>query len=257
MLNDNNKNSDVQLEKLRNCVSSVTCKMGSGPGLLLLAEIKEIEKTAKEERDTGMSIVLNRYNNIVKQCNDHWSKLNGDEMIESFEKEWTQWTVDDTIQWFDFVLKMERLRRDNDEPQTAAGKHNSGYDSNSEDYSDESSSSDDNRDDRDDEKERELKNEKNKKSNEIDFQDIKSKLLSTGFRAKKDLAFFVQPFNFKQCGFKNKKDCKILCKQTKKLMEKYPKKRKHKNNKSKKSIMKNQHVDDDYDLEGVVQDTKK
>ena len=66
----------------------------------------------------------------------------------------------------------------------------------------------------------------------INFQHVKSRLSVVGFNAKEDLPILVKPFQFQRFGFKNKKDCKLLCKKTKALVKKYPKKRK----KSKKKL---------------------
>ena len=258
MMNNVNKNSnlDMEVEKLKNCVLSTNTDddIASGRYLSLLVEIKQIEKRAKEEREATMNEALKRYNNVVKECNNDWSKLNGDNLIDSFEKEWTQWSIDDTINWFDFVLKMEETRYSNDKHQNGNVNINGNdYNSDSESYSDDSDSdsesgSDETSDDNhDDEKERELeKNRKKFKSNEIDFEDIKSRLEATGFRAKTDLVHLDKAFNFKQCGFKNKKDCKVLCKQTKKLIEKYPRKKQKK--KKKNHIVKHQSANDEYDF---------
>ena len=257
-----------QVQKISDSVLSAATQMASGQHyhssqfLPLLIEIKDIEKTAKEEKDTVTKQALYRFDTIMKKCNENWSKLNGDNLIDSIEKEWTQWSIDDALKWFDLILKMEKSKEDG--PKFNDNNCDSDSDYEIDDYSSGSSSSDGSESDfqetienninNDDEKERELKksNRKIKSGNEINFQDIKSRLEATAFRARKDLPFFIQPFNFKQCGFKNKKDCEILCKHTKQLIEKYPKEKKMK---SRKSIVKHSNVNDDDDLEGVVQDT--
>ena len=69
------------------------------------------------------------------------------------------------------------------------------------------------------------------------------------FDAKKDFPVLVQPFQFERFGFNNKQDCKLLCKKTKRLVEKYPRKKKI----SKKSIRQQKKGEDC--LEGFIQDT--
>ena len=212
----------------------------------LLAEIKKIENTASERKKW--------YNEIVAGCNKYWTQVYGDNLIDSFEKEWTQWSVDDTIKWFDLVLKIESYNGvESDDSCCDAESSNSNSDC------DGIVINDSNENKECDHDEKMCKSDQNINTisvHGIDFQDIKSRLEASGFRAKKDLPFFIQPFNFKQCGFQNKKDCKILCKQTKILIEKYPKKKKYKKkskNKIRKSDVKHKNVNDD--LEGVVQDT--
>ena len=80
---------------------------------------------------------------------------------------------------------------------------------------------------------------KNKKllinEKEVDFQDIKSHLFRIEFNAKEDFPVLLKPFQFKRFGFKNKNDCKLLCKKTKLLVKKYPKEK----NQRKKQVEKN------------------
>ena len=70
------------------------------------------------------------------------------------------------------------------------------------------------------------------------------------FNARKYFPVLVKPFQFEALGIKNKQDCKLLCKTTKMLLEKYPKR----NIKSRKksSTGKNHH---NCRLEGSVEDT--
>ena len=81
---------------------------------------------------------------------------------------------------------------------------------------------------------------------------MRNLLIAMNFRAKKNLPLIFKSFQFKQFGFKNKDDCKLLCKQTNILMQKYPKK--SKKSKVKKQDEKNKSWSDD--VEGFVQDTR-
>ena len=163
----------------------------------------------------------------MNDIQDSWNNLNGNQVIDSFEKTWYEWSIDDTIEWCEFVL-------------SCPGK---GLNEDDDDYSDNSDSTDDEDEDEDetDDYKQEIINE------EIDFNYVKSRLLLFGFKSKKDLPMLLKPFQFKRFGFKNKKDCKLLCKKTQQLIEKYP--RKHKKSK-KKAVNKNEQG-----LEGFVQDT--
>ena len=67
----------------------------------------------------------------------------------------------------------------------------------------------------------------------IDFAHVKSRLFAMQFNCKKDLPMILKSFQFKKFGFNNKQDCKLLCKNTKLLIDKYPKK--HKKSKNKKN----------------------
>ena len=149
-------------------------------------------------------------------------------MIGSFEEKWREWSVDDTVEWFEFVLNTKGLNL------------------NDENYS----SSDDDEDEDNDETE----DKKQEINEDIDFKHVKLHLSGIEFNAKEDLPVLVKPFQFKRFGFKNKKDCKLLCKNTKLLMKKYPKKRK----KSKKNVDPAGEKEEntcDSTLEGFVQDT--
>ena len=141
-------------------------------------------------------------------------------MIDSFEKKWCEWSIDDTTQWFEFVL--------------------GGNDKNKDDSSD-SDSSDDEDDDETDEKKQEIINV------EVDFKHVLSRLNMGRFNAKKELPVLVKAFQFERFGFKNKRDRKLLVKKTKQLVEKYPRIKRKKSKKKQKN--------DNVELEGFVQDT--
>ena len=220
--------------------------------LSVLVEIKRAQKDACKEKDEAMRY----YDDIIKQCDDYWIKLNGSDLINSFEMNWTQWTIDDTIKWFDFVLTTHNYHPNNDNPNIdlTSNTDKDGYDTsdNSSDDDDDDDDDDDNSirvHDNEDRKVCQIANKEMKQNSEIDYKDIKSKLEAAGFRAKKNLGFLAKPFNFRQCGFNNMQDCRILCKQTKKLIARYPKKRKNKTTRN----VKNQSVGGD--LEGDVQNT--
>ena len=191
--------------------------------------------------------------------NEYWNSLNGNNVIDAFEKKWFEWTIDDTIRWFDFVLKC---------------KDSGDSDHSDSDYEIHDCSSDESESERDDENENgsnaitmdmdEKKQEINDivVSTPIDFTNVKIRMEAMEFRAKRDFGLILKPFQFKRFGFRNKNDCKLLFKQTQLLLKKYPKKSK---NKSKKSKNKRNDIDDDskqqennFDdagLEGFVQDT--
>ena len=155
--------------------------------------------------------VHNDFGKLFDDIQESWDKLGGNDGINSFEKKWCEWDVDDTTEWFKFVLNMKNGGDDDYEI---------------DDYSS-SDTSDGSHDDQDENDHELLDDEKKQELNEeIDFQDIKSHLLSIHFKSKKDLPMLSKTFQFKRFGFKNKKDCKLLCKKTQQLIEKYPKKRK-------------------------------
>ena len=53
----------------------------------------------------------------------------------------------------------------------------------------------------------------------LDYNSIEKQLLSVGFRAKTYFPLIQKWVQFRHYGFKNKQDCKLLCKYTKKLIE--------------------------------------
>ena len=151
--------------------------------------------------------------------------------MESFEKKWCEWSVDDALKWFEFALNV------NDKTDDVG------------DIEDFSSSDDEDEDDETDEKQTEI-------NEEIDFEHVKSRLFVVGFNSKKELPILVKPFQFERFGFKNKKDRKLLCKKTKQLIEKYPKMKSKKSTKKQSNNKhKNKDNQNDVNLEGFVQDT--
>ena len=201
----------------------------------ILSKIKKLETEAKKQKEKEIGDIIKYFDNISKQCNEYWNKLGGNATINSFEQKWTQWTIDETVQWFDFVLK----NSDNND-------YEIGYDSSGSEDSENSEDNDEKKVDLDD--------------NDIGYQSIISKLQLMNFRAKTNLPYLGKAFHFQQFGFKNKLHCKILCQQTKKLIAKYPKKAKVTKTKNKKqggydaSKIKNL---DNSNVEGFVPETNK
>ena len=144
--------------------------------------------------------------------------MGGNDTINSFEKKWCEWNINDTIEWFEFVLNSQNVEMDENE--------NDDYeieDCDSSSNSGDSSSSNKNENARDDEKQNVDINAK------VDFCNVESCLFSMKFNAKTDLPISIKSFQFERFGFKIKNK---------------------KNNKEKKNKNNN-----DYSLEGVVQDT--
>ena len=155
-------------------------------------------------------------------------------MIDSFEKKWCQWTVNDALQWFDFILNTKSLNFNEED-----------------DYEIEDYSSSDDEDDEDDEED-ETDEKKQEINEKINFQHVKAHLSGIMFNAKEDLSILAKSFQFQRFGFKNKKDSKLLCKKTKQLVKKYPKRIRSK----KKASQKKESMHDlESNLEGFVQDT--
>ena len=136
----------------------------------------------------------------MNNTQDSWNNLGGDDAIDFFKQTWQEWSVDDTIKWFKLALNGINASSDDD-------------------YEIEDCSSDSSYDETDDRKQQILLSN----HDPIDFNDIKSQLLILGFKAKREIPVLLKPFQFERFGFKNKKDCKLLCKKTKLLIKKYPK----------------------------------
>ena len=178
---------------------------------------------------------------MSQELNNYWNDLNGNQLIEDFESKWQQWNVNDSIKWFKYIL---------------TSSSNDYQDIEDSDDSDESDSSDELHENQDDEKHGVLSSGGNMsddsksriRSKIVDYKLVESQLLLTHFRAKTYLPTIKHSLQFKQYGFKNKQNRKILCKYTKELMKKYPKQNKKKKRKvSKKEKQKS--------VEGNVEDT--
>ena len=110
------------------------------------------------------------------------------DLWHSCEKKWSDYNADDAIEWFKFVLNMQ---------------NGSNGDCVIADYS--GSETSDSGDGDEDENDHELDDEKTQELNEeIDFQDIKSHLLSIHFKSKRDLPMLSKTFHFKRLVLKIK-----------------------------------------------------
>ena len=157
-----------------------------------------------------------------------WQTLSGDDAIESFEKRWYEWDINDTLKWFDFILKTRDCTCDCDV-------------SSSEDDSEQDSEDNDDHDNT------------NINSGEFDKQFVKSRLEAFDFSAKMNLPYMMKPFHFQQYGLKNKFHCRLLSKNTKRLIKQYPRKNsKHKKQRTQKETEKeNSDDENEIDLESL------
>ena len=152
------------------------------------------------------------------------------------------WSIDDTIKWFKFILNSKTNYK---------GIETKDNDYEIEDYS---SSSDEEEDDDDEDDNDGTKHQKIQRQETINFKHVESCLLRMDFKAKKDLPLLLKWFQFKRLGFRNKQDCKLLCKKATLLVGKYPR-RSNKIRKKSHNIGIKQHNMTDFGLEGIVQDT--
>ena len=169
-----------------------------------------------------------------------WHDLGGNETIE---KNWYNWTIDETIAWFEYTLKTQDL----------------GFGGN--DYYSSGESSDDDNSNSKDSNYNSVWTHTDTDTDKVDFDinSIKKHLVNIDFKAKNDLPMLMKSFQFKRFGFNNENDCKILCIKTRQLLKTYPKKSKRnykKKNTNKNNNSSNNGYDDDLNLEGFVQDTK-
>ena len=177
---------------------------------------------------------------LVDDIQDSWNNLGGNDMIDSFEKKWCEWSIDDTIEWFEFVLNMKNLGvKDDDEIEYYSSSDDDDEDDNKVIINDHDIAIDD----------------KMSESN-IDFEHVKSRLFAMQFNCKKDLPMILKSFQFKKFGFNNKQHCQLLCKNTKLLIDKYPKKHKKPKNQNKKNVENKDDNGNKYvGLEGFVENT--
>ena len=170
----------------------------------------------------------------------YWKDLNGDEILDNFESNWTKWKVEDVVKWFKFTLASKDDMKFEDS-------------SDSDDESDDDSSTDDNDDqDTDEKKDVDSSNtqvHKMSDDKEIDYEFVTKQLLLADFHSKTYFPLIQKGVQFKPYGFKNKSDCNLLCKSTQKLLKKYPKRSRNKKKEKKKT--KQQEIE----IEGNVDDT--
>ena len=150
---------------------------------------------------------------IVDDIKDSWDILDGSNVADEFERRWCDWSVNDTIKWFQLTLiNSKNINLNGDDSNNSNSNNNNG-----DEIQECSSESSDEDDDGDDET-------NNYNHDATDYQHVQKLLFAMDFNAKKDLPILVKPFQFKRFGFKNKNDCKLLCKKTQQLVKKYPKK---------------------------------
>lgn len=51
--------------------------------------------------------VQDNYTKLCNEINGLFNELDGDNVIDSFERKWCEWNINDAIKWFDFVLKVQ------------------------------------------------------------------------------------------------------------------------------------------------------
>ena len=174
--------------------------------------------------------------------------MSGRNLIDSFEKKWCEWSIDETIKWFEFVLNSTNINLE-------LNQDNERYhDYEIEQYSSDSSNDDENVNETDDYKD---KNDdaKTAVASTINFQHVKSRLVEMNFNTKRYFPVLVKPFQFEAFGIKNKHDCRLICKKTKRLVAKYPKKINKSSKRSRTKVQVNDNSNHDSNVEGFVQDT--
>ena len=187
--------------------------------------------------------------------NDIWKDLNGDATINEFESKWRQWKIADSIKWFEYVIASGYDENDIGDDSDNDYKIDNIDESDSEDDSGDTNSDDDDTGSDDDDTSGNKENDEKKDmvgnmsdskqtAQEIDYKSIEKRLLMIEFRPKQYLPLIQKPLHFKQYGFKNKKHRKLLCKCTKKLLQKYPKNQKQKKKKKSNHQSVEGHVDD-------------
>ena len=135
-------------------------------------------------------------------------------MIESFEQKWWKWSIDDTVEWFNFQLRQSKHCNANYSYNSNSTQNGQDYNYDS-DYEIENYSSGEQSKSDNDEKDETVELE-------IDFEFVESRMKLFDFSAGEDLPFMQKSHHFKRFGFKNPKDCELLCQFTKRLIQKYP-----------------------------------
>lgn len=165
---------------------------------------------------------------LDKCCND----LNGDSVIDSFERRWRKWNIKDTLKWFEYILTCKTTDNYGQSAIDSPGDSDS-------DFEELNTSSDSDRDsncgndinvNHDQAKRTDSTNDntRNKcitKETKIDYKVVENNMRKLKFKAK-CLPHLTQPFLFRQYGILNKDDRKLLCTCSIDLVNKYQKQRK-------------------------------
>ena len=186
---------------------------------------------------TVQSQIHDYYDSLICDCKQAWNDYNISKRIDLMEQQWTNWDVKDALLWFKYNLVTHGHHDSVNYKHYNNNGNGNGNDYDSDYTIDDLSDSDDDSDD-----------QTSNNSSEIDWNIIDSKMKSFGFRAKRNFPNMNNHYIFKQFGFKNKTDCKLLCEKTKRLLQKYPKTNKRKDKKSKERAVSEQ-------MEGMVEDT--
>ena len=151
-----------------------------------------------------MSEILIFENEKITKLNEIINNKKINNNIESFEKNWINWNIDDTIKWFKYIIY----------------SNNNNYINNSNELNENSGI----------ENESDIKNNQNENINEnedeiifeLDFNRIEETLIKCKFVAKANLPK-MDLKAYKKLGFLNQIDCKLINEETKRLVQKYPK----------------------------------
>ena len=179
--------------------------------------------------------------------------------IDAFEQNWTKWSIDDTIEWFKYVLVCKQNKpkpQNNDENnENEIEFYDSDYsienlDIESDTASENDYNCDQNIDNNDDEK----KNEESQmkfNNDSIDFDHIKQRMIEESFILPKHFLLAMDKTDLKKIGFIKRNEYQLIYKQTKILVAKYPKGKRRK-----KSVKKQREENIVYNqIEGAVEDT--
>ena len=267
---------DQQISKLK--AKIVKVKGSSGKDFTLnndtlncLIQMKQLENNIQTQKEKMIHETIAYFDSIQNDLHDCCKDFKPKNIIDSFEKRWMHWDIGDAINWFNFVLKHKKYELPlfdvsgnySDEHESANDKGDYDQDYEIENYSSESDSGN-NPVDKLEESSQNISKDMIRSGydydlydNAFDFGTVKAQLEAMQFRANQDLPIIVKSFQFSRFGFKNKQDCKILCKQTKLLMKKYPKETNRNRKNNTVSINRDQENQVDAVMEGFICDTSK
>ena len=104
------------METLQDKITSLN-ESGQTDVNLSLLSVKHAQTDVKKQKTKAINDINEYFGNMNFEFEECFNKLGGNNAINSFESKWTQWTIDETLKWFDFVLKNGNIENDDDDYQ--------------------------------------------------------------------------------------------------------------------------------------------
>ena len=177
--------------------------------------------------------------------------------IDLFEENWAKWSIEDTVEWFKYVLNCKEKNNINDDSSIEDSDTESETETESETDLNENKAMSKNNNIINNNNEDEKKSE-NENTNlcDVDFDSVSKTMRRENFLPKHFL-IAMDKKDLIKIGFKTRNDYRLIYKQTKMLVVKYPKGKKSRKNRKKSRNREIDNVGDSLrnQVEGIVEDT--